>query len=1321
MSALKSGAKANAIAIVGMSGRFPQSPTLTAYWRNIRDGVECLTRFNDEALASSGLPEALWRNPAFVPVHGVVDEHDQFAASFFGINPREAELTDPQQRLLLEVAWEAMEDAGYDPERTSGPVGVYVGVGMNKYLFTQILRAKAALHPGSAYEVFIGNDKDFSATRISYKLGLQGPSVNVQTACSTSLVAVHLACQALLNFQCDIALAGAASVAAGSLGYTYSEGMILSPDGHCRPFDVQAKGTVPGDGVGIVVLKRLDDALTDGDAVRAVILGIGVNNDGSLKAGFTAPSVEGQREAIVMAQAMAEIEPDTISYIEAHGTATPLGDPIEIAALTRAFRERTAREGFCAIGSVKGNIGHTDTVAGVAGLIKTVLALEHRVIPPSLHYTTPNPALDLPHSPFFVNVSARDWPQQGGAPRRASVSSFGIGGTNAHAILEEAPANGPRRESTRWQVLTLSARSPDALDAMTVRLRDHLSSHTELVAADVAFTLQEGRRPFSVRRTVVCASRDAAVAALQADHSRAVHTGRVSERPPLVAFMFTGQGSQYPGMGAGLFESEPVFRAAVDDCAVRFRSMLGADVRNIFLSPAPGDPSIAARLTRTLWAQPSLFTLEYALAQLWLARGVEPDAMIGHSLGEYVAATLAGVFTLDDATRLVAVRARLMEDLPAGAMTAVPLSEAVVAAMLPAELSLAAVNGPVLVVVSGPTEAITSFERDLVGRGTTPRRLHTSHAFHSAMVEPMLDAFRDELARTTFSPPIRRYVSNVTGGWITAAEATAPDYWLRHLRSPVRFTDGIDTLMMGERVLLELGPGRTLASLARQGRREAMVVSSVRHPDDSESDGEVFARATGALWSHGVPIVWPATHAGEVCVRVPLPTYPFERQRFWIEATTHVAEPPVDAPGAVVGPLPKRPELASWFYQPSWARTPLPQVRASQTRIVCVALVDSDGMSDRLVAALQQRGAEVVTVRPGPRFSEDGIDDFRVRPGSREDCDQLCARLAAQQRVPNRVVDLWPLSLTADAPQAATLDRGYHALVALLQALHDRIPAPRHFVVFGRQIHDVTTGDVVLPLAAVITGPCRAMPLEYANHGCTLIDCGEESDRAETIAAFAAEVEFPTRDVIVAYRRGRRWVQRFEAAPIEAAEGPSIGVRERGVYLITGGMGGIGLALARDLATREHARLVLVGRTALPPRKEWDARPSGDVFHDAIQMVRTLEDLWRRRAGRGRRCRQCRGHGCRRPGRARTIRTYRRGHSWRRRAGRGPVAARRARPRCRNAQVEGRGNARVGGGAVRGSAGVDAPLFLAQRDSGCSRWCGLLRGECISRRLRSST
>ncbi len=877
---------AEGIAIVGMAGRFPKARNLDEFWSNLCNGVEAISFFTDEELAATGSAPA--RHPNFVRARGVLEGADLFDAAFFGMKPKEAEITDPQHRLFLECASEALEDANCDPDKFNGAIGVFAGMSMNTYLANNLLRSPELLIGinGEA-QAIIGNDKDFLTTRVSYKLNLKGPSLNIQTACSTSLVAVCVACQHLLNHQCDVALAGAVSVSfPQKRGYVYQEGGITSPDGHCRAFDSKAAGTVAGEGVGIVALKRLEDALADGDSIYAVIKGFAMNNDGGVKIGYTAPSIEGQAEAIMTAQAMAGVAPETISYIEAHGTGTPLGDPIEIEGLSRAFLAGTEKKNFCAIGTVKSNIGHLDTAAGIAGLIKAVLALREKKIPPSLHFETPNPKIDFANSPFYVNTELAEW-SAGSEPRRAGVSSFGIGGTNAHVVLEEAPTAESRKDSQAPQLLVISAKTATALDQTTANLAAALKRQPNTSLADVAFTLQTGRRAFAHRRILISRELSDAMTALEScNPQRVISSVQKSDRPGVI-FMFPGQGSQYVNMGRELYETQPAFRGQINCCAELLKPHLGFDLLSV-LYPAAGEIDAAKeRLTQTAVTQPALFVIEYALAKLWMSRGIQPSMMIGHSVGEYVAACLAGVFSLSDALALIAARGRMMQELPPGTMLAVRLSEEEVQPFLNNRISLSAVNGPKLCVLSGPQEAIEGLKGQLATRNAAFTPLQTSHAFHSAMMEPILAPFTELVRSKERHVPGIPFISNLSGRPTTADEATDPSYWASHLRRTVRFAQGLEGLLKSpENILLEVGPGHTLANLAKQHpARNADTVSltSLPRAESETSDSETMLKALGHLWLAGVAPDWTQLHAGEQRRRVRLPTYPFERKRYWVE------------------------------------------------------------------------------------------------------------------------------------------------------------------------------------------------------------------------------------------------------------------------------------------------------------------------------------------------------------------------------------------------------------------------------------------------------
>jgi acyl transferase domain-containing protein/thioesterase domain-containing protein len=887
------GPQLDGIAVIGYSGRFPGARNVEEFWHNLRNGVESIRRFSDDELKALGIGKELYGHPHYVKAGSVIEGLDLFDAEFFGYSPREAQLTDPQQRIFLECAWEALEQTGCDPERYEGLIGVFAGCGPNRYL-NGLAQNPDPSRITEAFQVDIGNEKDYIATRVAYKLNLRGPSLTVQTACSTSLVAVHLACQNLLTYQCDMALAGGVTLNPRQRGgYFHEEGMIPSPDGHCRAFDAKANGTVIGEGAGIVVLKRYSEAVADGDSIHAIIRGSAINNDGSLKVGFTAPSVTGQADVIAMAQGLSDVTADRISYVETHGTGTPLGDPIEIAALTQAFRKTTDRKGYCAIGSVKTNMGHLDAAAGVTGLLKTVLMLEHRKIVPSLHFETPNPNIDFESSPFYVNTQLREW-ESNGLPRVAGVSSFGIGGTNAHVILEEPPAVQQAGEAHSWQLLPISARSEKALKHMAANLAEHLEKHSDIPIADAAFTLQSGRREFSHRSFAVCRNPAEAVEKLRrplprGSASREERAGRNG-----LAFLFSGQGSQYAGMGWGLYQAEPLYRAEIDRCCDIIHPWLSSDLRELLYAAGKDTGEAGRQITLTQNAQAALFVTEYALAKLAMARGCEPSALAGHSIGEYVAACVAGVFRLEDALATVAIRGKLMGSLPPGAMLAVFLPEERLKTYIGSGLSIAVINSPGLCVVSGTLEAVEKLQARLSCEGVDSRLLHTSHAFHSEMTDPICDVFARHMKTLNLSRPAIPMLSNVTGTWIRAEEASDPLYWVRHLRHPVRFSDCLGELFRDPgRILLEIGPSRMLSTLALQhpGKPpQQPAISLMRHPSESKDDVECFLEAFGQLWSAGFSPDWSRLRGEGPRQRVPLPTYPFERKRHWLGGTGAIAE-----------------------------------------------------------------------------------------------------------------------------------------------------------------------------------------------------------------------------------------------------------------------------------------------------------------------------------------------------------------------------------------------------------------------------------------------
>ena len=1207
------------VAIVGMAGRFPRARAVEEFWQNLRDGVEAVSFFTDEELLAEGLDRATLADPGYVKAKGLLEDIELFDASFFGITPREAEMTDPQQRLFLECAWAALESAGYDSEQYRGAVGLFAGASLNSYLVLNLLPNGGLVDASNILQSSIPNRTDHLTTRVAYKLNLKGPAVTVQTACSTSLVAVHLACQSLLGYQCDMALAGGvtASVPKKS-GYFYQEGGVLSPDGHCRAFDHRAGGTVVGNGVGVVVLKRLADALDDGDEILAVIKGSAINNDGSAKIGYTAPSVEGQSEVIATALEVAGVEPETISYIEAHGTGTKLGDPMELATLRRVFRARTARKNFCAVGSVKTNIGHLDAAAGVAGLIKTTLALKHRELPPSLNFERPNPEIDFADSPFYVNTRLAEWKSNGG-PRRAGVSSFGIGGTNAHVVLEEAPRPAAGGESRPSQLLVLSARTASALEAATENLAAYLKQNPHADLADVAYTLKVGRRAFNHRRALVCRSAEEAVEALESLDPRRVVTGLQEPKRRPVVFMFPGQGAQYVGMGRELYESEATFRAEVDYCAERLTPLLGFDLREVLFAPAERAEEAEARLTQTSVTQPALFVVEYALAKLWAEWGVEPQAMIGHSVGEYVAACLAGVFTLDDALALVAARGRLMQSAEPGAMTAVPLPEAEVLALLGPALSLASVNAPSQCVVAGAHAAVAEFEARAAARGAACRRLQTSHAFHSHMMEPILGAFRAEVAKVRLSAPKLPYVSNLTGKWAAADEVTDPGYWVRHLRQAVRFGDGVAELFKEpEAILLEVGPGRTLMSVARWHPAKSAghsVLTTLPHPQERASAVSSALGSLGRLWLAGVEVNWNNFYAREKRRRVPLPTYPFERQRYWVEP-----RPQAGGKGTPGGSLRKKADIADWFYVPSW-KSSAPRVNfdaraVRESRPHWLVFRGAGELDEQLVRAVERLGCEVTTVTAGEAFAARGEREFAVRPRRREDYSALLKHLSERGRRPTDILHLWNAAPADRSPAAVDVQGlGFFSLLALAQALGEEEggAAPLRLNILTSDTQRVTGDESLCPEKALVTGPLRVVPQELRHVRARSIDITHPSgprDREKLVGLLLAELVSDDPESVVAYRHNLRWTQTFEPHRIGAADGAGPRLRPRGVYLITGGMGGLGQVFAEHLARAVQARLVLVGRSAFPSRERWRRwLATHEEQDETSRRIRRLQEL----------------------------------------------------------------------------------------------------------------
>ena len=1197
------------IAIVGMACRFPGADDIDSFWCNLREGVESISFFSDYELIERGVPAELLNDPHYIRAGAHVNDADCFDASFFGYTPREAAETDPQHRLFLEVAWQALENAGYDASRYADLIGVYAGCGMNTYLMLNLLASERMDRQDiSALQgLMSGNNNDSITTTVAYKLNLRGPAITVQTACSTSLAAVHVACRGLLNHEADMAIAGGAWInLLHENGYYYQPGAILSPDGHCRAFDAKAEGTVVGSGVGVIVLKRLTDALTDGDTIHAVIKGSAINNDGSSKIGYTAPSIEGQAEVIMAAHAIAGVSADTISYIETHGTGTIIGDPIEVAALTQAFRESTSRQRFCGIGSVKTNVGHLDAAAGVAGLIKTVLSLEHRILPPSLNFKQPNPQINFSSSPFYVNTTSKAWPSSS-TPRRAGVSSFGIGGTNVHMIVEEAPSASPSGLSRNWQILMISARSQEALEKAVIRLQGHMTTHSQQPLADTSYTLQIGRKHFSYRAIALCHDHADAVAVLKNRDSDRFMMQKVALGSRPVTFMFPGQGAQYVDMALDLYQHEPIFREQFDRCLLLLKPHIDFDLLKL-LYPETDKEHISAsmQLAQTKVAQPVLFVIEYTLAKLWMSWGIEPASLIGHSIGEYVAACLAGVLSLQDALQIVAMRGRLLQKMEPGAMMTVMLPESELAPYLVEGCDLAAVNGPALCVLSGPIGVIQTVEEKLVKNGIVTRRLHVSHAFHSEMVNSILQSFVATVAKVKLHKPKIPFFSNVSGDWINPQQAMDAAYWGQHLRGTVKFNDGLQELLSNPaQVLLEVGPGETLTTLAQRHplvKSEQLILSSLPHPNKGNLTQKHFYLSLGKLWLSGLRINWESFYTYECRRRIPLPTYPFERQSYWVKpANSPVQSPPrINSYSAMGSRDLKRKTkhtIDDWLYTSSWQRDNAIELNRviAEGGASYLILADENIVSVTLTEQLSLLDIDIIVVSSGATFQRRNKQSYSVRPNEINDFKLLFQHILDSGKTVSHIFHLWSLTQTDKIKsQEESLTRNFYSLCYLAKSLENfskLIPLDKRLdiTVVTNQLADVTGVEILNPEKALLQGPCKVIPQEYPNLNCRIIDI--ESQTFDTgagnrlVKQILCESQADSNTSTVAYRGPYRWTQQFK--PIQYSTAIRNRFKHEGVYLITGGLGGIGLTLAGYLARTQQAKLVLLGRSAIPAREHW--------------------------------------------------------------------------------------------------------------------------------------
>ena len=1174
--------KSKDIAVIGMSHRLPKSPSARLLWNNLASGKELISFFDKQELIDAGIEDSLVNNEHYINAKPILRDIEKFDAKFFDLTPREARILDPQQRLFLECVWEAFEVAGNTPLNYAGKIGVYAGKTMSRY-WTQHLNPSVKSNDfTSLYEQFISNDKDFLATFISYKLNLKGPSHSIQTACSTSLVAVDQACRSLREERCEIAIAGGVTLQmVQPFGYLYEEGAIMSPDGHCRPFDADASGTVFGDGVGVVVLKRLDDALADGDHIHAVIKGSATNNDGANKVGFTAPSVEGQAEVIAMAQAEADVHPESISYVEAHGTATPLGDPIEVQALTEAFGAKTNKKQFCALGSIKSNVGHLDSAAGITGLIKTVLALKHKQIPPTLHFKTPNPEIDFENSPFYVNTELLEW-KSNGTPRRAGVSSFGIGGSNAHVILEEAPevAREVAEVKRPCHLLTLSAKCEDALKELVHRYLDYSTENENVSLEDISFTGHVGRAHFDHRLSLVCDShaqlQQRLTDYLDNDIVNGIQQGYSSEEVAAtkIVFLCTGQGSQVAGMGKQLYVTSPLFKEIIDEC----EQYLEKELEHSLTSVLWGTQS--ELLNNTQYTQPALFALEMALAKCWQSWGIVPSTVLGHSVGEYVAACLAGVFSLQDGLKLIAARARLMQALPAnGAMLAVQASEQKVAPLLEPyqhSVSFAAINGPRSVVLSGHNDSIEALTKQLAKQNLNTKRLAVSHAFHSPLMEPMLEDFRTVANGIDYNAPTLDLISNVTGQWARQEVATA-EYWVKHIRQPVQFAKGIQQLIDPSYLYIEIGPQPILLSMAHQ------CVSNGEDQDRSwlpslranRGEWEQMLDSLGYLYTRKHEIDWNTFDQPYKPYKTTLPTYPFQRQRYWIEpASKHKEHKTVD-----------------YTYEITWRvkeNNFSSDSSISDSKDVWLIFADNKGVSERLNQELNTQNIQCVVVKAGKEFIENDSQHFTINPIETSDYDQLLTtiknNLGSNEKL-QRIIYLWGL----DSPSSAELSTDslykthqhcYSSALFLMQAvinLKKEICNIKLWILTQCAIHANNTSLPISIAQSPLWGFGKVFALEHNDIWGGLLDFDQQiSD--DDITHIVHDFIYEQNEDKIAYRDNKRLVARLKQCDTKKESFKEFSLSSNSTYLITGGIGSLGLECANYLIANDVKHLVLIGR-----------------------------------------------------------------------------------------------------------------------------------------------
>jgi acyl transferase domain-containing protein/acyl carrier protein len=1192
------------VAVIGMAGRFPRAWNIEELWENIRNGRDCISFFSDEELIEeSGIDPRVLKNPNYVKAKGLIEDGEYFDAAFFGYTPTEAQLMDPQTRVFHEVVWHALEDAGYDPFEYNGRIGIYAG--SRPSLDWQ---ARTFMAPGDETVDFMSmtllSSKDHICTRISYTLNLRGPSYSFYTACSTSLVAVHLASQALLSGECDMALAGGVTIVfPRKSGYVHQEDMVLAPDGHTRSFDAKAGGLVGGNGAGVVLLKVLEDARRDRDHIYAIIKGTGINNDGNRKIGYTAPSIIGQEKLMRDVYSAAEVDTESVTFVECHGSATALGDPVEVEALRRAFHK--TKGDYCALGAIKSNMGHTDCAAGVASFIKVVLALVHRQIPPSIHFDTPNPKIDFENSPFYVITELKEW-RNDEYPLRAAVNSLGLGGTNAHVILQEAPPEPEdhvSKTTREYKLLPLSAKSPTALAKITENLAAYLKENPGLMLADAAYTLQVGRGHFAFRQAFVCSDTQEAVDLLANPDTAPVQPFHAGRRDAPLVFMYSGQGSEYINMGLDLYKKEESFRQDIDHCFEYLTSLIGENIKFILYPQDEKQMKEAEkRIHRLYYTQPVKFIFEYAYSRLLMRWGLKPHALMGYSFGEYIVACLAGVFSMEDGLKVLLKRGEIMEKGFHGGMMTVSLPEAELVPLLPPGSFIGGVNTDELCLVSGEAEAIDALEKELEKRKVDMLRYRPTFPGHCPLVEPMLDELLRELEKITFNKPVIPIVCGLTGTWMTVEDATDPSYFTRQLREPVRFADMLKTLFEKPgTIFLEVGPGTTLVNFVRyykeSGKQpDIQYATMVRHHKDPAADDYFLLNRLALLWSYGKEIDWQALYGDKKRRRLSLPAYPFERQKYWIDF-----DPFKEAARGIGRRRGKSPFVKDWLYVPSWKNSLLsaPVPGAQDREKPWMVFMDAGNRGDALVKELQKDGRPVITVKQGETFEKVGDNQYRLNLRDGRQYNDLFKDLKSSGNVPVTIIHLGNLSHKAPGQcllewNETVRDTGYHSLLYIAQSIG------RQGISVDIQVEVVTNGmqstagePLDYPEKAAVLGPVKNIPQEYPNIKCRSVDVqlpepGSENEKLP-VRQLKSEFLIPqTRDQVIAFRGPHRLVQDFEPAPLEEFNDAAPIFRENGVYLIVGGLGGVGRAMAHALAKTRKARLILTSRYGLPPKDQWE-------------------------------------------------------------------------------------------------------------------------------------